>query len=55
MVYDFTQNPPRTLVDDGEGHLVDTRVVDSLNNGRPVFIDCDENGHAYPVFAGKEF
>jgi len=54
MIYDFTQNPPRAFIDEGEGHIVDERIWDKLNHGNPVFYESDENGHAVPIF-GKEF
>ena len=33
MFYDYTQNPPRIFVDEGEGHIVDARVIDAI----PIF------------------
>lgn len=54
MIYDFTQNPPRAFIDEGEGHIVDERICDKLNHRKPVFYESDENGHAVPIF-GKEF
>lgn len=50
MIYDYTTNPPRTFVDEGEGNIADVRVVNSLKNGIPVFFESDENGHAAPIF-----
>lgn len=54
MIYDFTQNPPRAFIDEGEGHIVDARVLDAMKLGKPVFYESDENGHAAPIFE-KEF
>lgn len=54
MIYDFTQNPPRAFIDECEGHIVDERIWDKLNHGKPVFYESDENGHAVHIF-GKEF
>ncbi|MBR6448336.1 MAG: hypothetical protein IKS96_07365 [Fibrobacter sp.] len=53
MFYDYTQNPPRIFVDEGEGHIVDARVIEAMNQGRPILIDTDENGHAIPIFEKK--
>ena len=50
MIYDFMQQPPRILIDEGDGHLVDRRIVDNLRNGNAIFCSTDENGHAVPVF-----
>lgn len=50
MIYDFTQQPTRILIDEGDGHLVDRRIYDNLRNGNAVFYDTDENGHAVPAF-----
>lgn len=50
MIYDFTQNPPRAFIDEGDGHITDRRIVDSLRNGNAIFYSTDENGHAVPVF-----
>lgn len=50
MIYDFTQQSPRILIDEGEGHIADIRVVNSLKNEIPVFFESDENGHAVPIF-----
>lgn len=51
MIYDFTQQPTRILIDEGDGHLVDRRIYESLRNGDAIFYDQDENGHAVPVFS----
>lgn len=50
MIYDFTQQPPRILIDEGDGHLVDRRIADNLRNGNAIFYSTDENGHAVPAF-----
>lgn len=50
MIYDFTQQSPRILIDEGDGHFVDRRIVDNLRNGNAIFYSTDENGHAVPVF-----
>ena len=50
MIYDFTQQPPRILIDEGDGHIVDRRIVDNLRNGNAIFYSTDENGHAVPEF-----
>jgi len=50
MIYDFAQQSPRILIDEGDGHLVDRRTADNLKNGNPIFYSTDENGHAVPAF-----
>ncbi len=50
MIYDFTQPPPRILIDEGDGHLVDRRIASNLKNGIPILYSTDENGHAVPSF-----
>lgn len=50
MIYDFTQNPSRAFIDEGDGHIADRRIVDNLRNGNAVFYSTDENGHAVPAF-----
>lgn len=53
MIHDYTTNPPRTFVDDGEGHIADVRIINSLKNGFPVFYEMDENRHAVPQQGDK--
>lgn len=48
MIHNYTTNPPRTFVEEGEGHIADVRIVNSLKNGIPIFFEIDENGHAVP-------
>ncbi|MBO5916953.1 MAG: hypothetical protein J6Q25_08590 [Bacteroidales bacterium] len=43
MIYDFTQQPPRILIDEGDGHLVDRRIYDNLRKGNAIFCNTDEN------------
>ena len=50
MIYDFTQNPSRAFIDEGDGHIAARRIVDNLRNGNAVFYSTDENGHAVPAF-----